>query len=188
MKPPARVLLFPVLLVAGVLRAQSPAAGPAPVELPALVAEITAHHPELQFYEAEVAAARAGVRSAAALADPEVSLELGHKRVRESTGAPAGEGTAWAVAVTQTFEWPGRIALRKAIANRQAELAELGIARFRHAHASRARTLAYGLVGIAETTSRLWVAEDLDHDPDILARQVADLAWAGLRGIHRIEQ
>ena len=49
------------------------------------------------------------------------------------------------------------------------------------------RTLAYGLVGIAETTSRLWVAEDLDHDPDILAKQVADLAWAGLRGIHRIE-
>jgi AcrR family transcriptional regulator len=49
------------------------------------------------------------------------------------------------------------------------------------------RTLAYGLVGIAETTSRLWVAEDLDHDPDVLARQVADLAWAGLRGIHRIE-
>ncbi len=40
---------------------------------------------------------------------------------------------------------------------------------------------------IAETTSRLWVAEDLDHDPDILARQVADLAWAGLRGIHRID-
>ncbi|MCU1483345.1 MAG: putative TetR family transcriptional regulator [Actinomycetia bacterium] len=49
------------------------------------------------------------------------------------------------------------------------------------------RTLAYGLVGMAETTSRLWVAEDLDHDPEILARQVADLAWAGLRGIHRIE-
>jgi AcrR family transcriptional regulator len=49
------------------------------------------------------------------------------------------------------------------------------------------RTLAYGLVGIAETTSRLWIAEDLDHEPAVLARQVADLAWAGLRGIHRID-
>ena len=48
------------------------------------------------------------------------------------------------------------------------------------------RTLAYGLVGMAEGTSRFWVAEDLDLDPDVLARQVADLAWAGLRGIHRI--
>jgi AcrR family transcriptional regulator len=53
--------------------------------------------------------------------------------------------------------------------------------------ADHRRTLAYGLVGIAETTCRLWVAEDLDHDPAILARQVADLAWSGLRGIHRIE-
>lgn len=48
------------------------------------------------------------------------------------------------------------------------------------------QTLAYGLVGMAEGTSRFWVAEDLDLDPDVLARQVADLAWAGLRGIHRI--
>jgi AcrR family transcriptional regulator len=48
------------------------------------------------------------------------------------------------------------------------------------------RTLAYGLVGMAEGTSRFWVAEDLDLDPDVLARQVADLAWAGLRGVHRI--
>jgi hypothetical protein len=30
------------------------------------------------------------------------------------------------------------------------------------------------------------VADGLDFDPDVLARQVADLAWAGLRGVHRI--
>ena len=24
-------------------------------------------------------------------------------------------------------------------------------------------------------------------EPDLLAKQVADLAWAGLRGIHRVE-
>lgn len=53
--------------------------------------------------------------------------------------------------------------------------------------ADHRRTLAFGLVGMAEGTSRLWVAEDLDFDPVVLARQVADLAWAGLRGIHRID-
>jgi AcrR family transcriptional regulator len=52
--------------------------------------------------------------------------------------------------------------------------------------ADHRRTLAFGLVGMAEGTSRLWVAEDLDVDPKLLARQVADLAWAGLRGVHRI--
>ncbi len=48
------------------------------------------------------------------------------------------------------------------------------------------RNLAYGLVGLAEGTSRHWVDQDLELDPDLLAAQVADLAWAGLRGIHRI--
>ena len=50
------------------------------------------------------------------------------------------------------------------------------------------KNLAYGLVGLAEGTSRHWVDQQLDLDPDLLAAQVADLAWAGLRGIHRIER
>jgi AcrR family transcriptional regulator len=48
------------------------------------------------------------------------------------------------------------------------------------------RVLAYGIVGLAEGTSRHWVADGLDLDPDRLARQVADLAWAGLRGVRPV--
>lgn len=118
---------------------------PATVALPALVAEIVERNPEMKFYEAELATARTRLRGAGALNDPELAVELGRKRVKESTGVLAGEGMAWSVTVTQTFEWPGRIGLRKAIANRDVELAELGLARFRHALASRARTLAYSL-------------------------------------------
>jgi hypothetical protein len=50
------------------------------------------------------------------------------------------------------------------------------------------RNLAYGLVGLAEGTSRHWVDQHLELDPDLLAAQVADLAWAGLRGIRRIDR
>lgn len=133
------------VFAAAFLRAQTPPSEPAPLQLPALVAEISANNPELKFYETEIAAAKAGIRSATAFNDPEVSLDLGRKRVRDVTGTLAGSGTAWSVSVTQTFEWPGRLALRKAIANRQVELAELGLARFKHALAARARTLAYTL-------------------------------------------
>jgi AcrR family transcriptional regulator len=49
------------------------------------------------------------------------------------------------------------------------------------------RVLAFAVVGIAEGTSRHWISADLDAEPAVLARQVADLAWAGLRGIHRID-
>jgi AcrR family transcriptional regulator len=42
--------------------------------------------------------------------------------------------------------------------------------------------LARGIVGIAEVTSRHSLA-DPSPDPDALAHRVANLAWAGLRGI-----
>lgn len=138
-----RLIVFP--FAGAILLFAARAGEPAPVPLEQLVAEIAANNPELKFYEAEIAAARAGIRSAAALNDPEVSLELGRKRVKDASGAIAGSGTAWSVSVTQTFEWPGRLALRKAIANRQVELAELGFARFKNALAARARTLVYTL-------------------------------------------
>lgn len=45
------------------------------------------------------------------------------------------------------------------------------------------RQLAHGLVGLAEGTSRLWMAEGAAEPAEDLARLIADLAWNGLRGI-----
>ena len=45
------------------------------------------------------------------------------------------------------------------------------------------RLLAYGLVGLAEGVSRHWVAGAIDAEPHVAARRVAELAWAGLRGV-----
>lgn len=46
-------------------------------------------------------------------------------------------------------------------------------------------TLAHAIVGLAEGASRRLVERGDHFDPDELARQVGDLAWAGLRGVHR---
>jgi len=47
------------------------------------------------------------------------------------------------------------------------------------------RLLAHGVVGLAEATSRYWVDHGLSLEPERLARRVANLAWAGLRAVHR---
>jgi AcrR family transcriptional regulator len=47
------------------------------------------------------------------------------------------------------------------------------------------RLLAYALVGLAEGTGRHWQEHDLDVAPDVLARRIAEMAWAGLRGVRR---
>ena len=121
------------------------------LSLEALVAEALEKNPELKFYEAELAAARAGRTTAGLLANPEVSGGVGQKRV--TSGGLSEEGLAWSVSVMQPFEWPGRIGLRKAIANRDIELAELGYERFKIALASRVRTLAYGLFAAQEKSA-----------------------------------
>jgi AcrR family transcriptional regulator len=49
--------------------------------------------------------------------------------------------------------------------------------------AEHRRTIAYALVGLAEGASRELVQRRADFDPEVLARQVGDLAWAGLRAL-----
>jgi len=57
-----------------------------------LVTEVLAHHPELGFYEAELAAAKAGRTLAGTRADPELSVELGH--ISSGLIAASHEGAA----------------------------------------------------------------------------------------------
>ena len=128
-----------------------PSASTNAVTLDALVSEALKRNPELKFYEAELLAAKAGRKTAGQWANPEVSGSVGQKRVT-SSGLSA-EGVAWSVSIAQPFEWPGRIGLRKAIANRDVELAELGLQRFRVALAGRMRALAYGLFAAQEKTT-----------------------------------
>ncbi len=118
------------------------------LSLDALVSEALGKNPELKFYEAELAAAKAGRKTAGNWANPEVSGGIGQKTVRG--GGINDEGIAWSASIVQPFEWPGRIGLRKAIANRDVELAELGFARFKLALAGRTRALAYGLFAAQE--------------------------------------
>jgi hypothetical protein len=52
--------------------------------------------------------------------------------------------------------------------------------------ADHQRILAHGIVGLAETISRRLVEAERPFDPDVVAAQVAELVWAGLRSIHRV--
>jgi AcrR family transcriptional regulator len=52
--------------------------------------------------------------------------------------------------------------------------------------ADHQRVLAHGIVGLAETISRRLVEADQPFDPDVVATQVANLVWGGLRAIHRV--
>lgn len=116
------------------------------VAIAALVDDALANNPEVKFYQAEIAAAGGERKSAGARPNPEAEFELGRKTSRPAGGGISGEGAAWAVSVSQTFDWPNRLALRKAIASRQIELAEIGLAQFKRELASEVRRAAFRLL------------------------------------------
>ncbi len=164
---PAMTVLSAVL-TAPSLRAAEPAAAERSVQ--AIVAEALEKNPELKFYEAEMSAARAGRRSAGALPNPEVNVAVGQKTVRG--GGVSEEGVAWSVAVLQPLEWPGRMGLRKAIANRDLELARLGHERFKAALAGRVRALAFGLFAAREkSVAAMEVAERFEALREVLVQR-----------------
>ena len=136
-------LLLIASLSAGYFTASAQAMA-APVTIDALVAQALTENPEAQVYEAEIAAAKGERRAAGAWQNPEIFGEVGVKRT-VGDGLDAS-GIVWAASVQQTFEWPGRVSLRKAIADGQIKLAEHGLEQFRGALAARIRQQGFALL------------------------------------------
>ena len=132
-----------IFIVMMTLEAFAAATNAPAVSIFKLVEETLATNPEMKFYHAELEAARARRKSAGLLPNPELSGTVGQKSVRN--GALSDEGMAYSVSIAQPFDWPGRLALRKAIANREIELATLGLERFKAALTARVLGLAYAL-------------------------------------------
>lgn len=123
---------------------------PSAIELPQtlelLINEVLVNNPELKFYGAEIEVAK-GLRKTAGLwSNPEVSGSIGQKKVTGSSDegeSTTEKGIAHSITVTQTLEWPGRIRLRKAIADRDIEVAELELEQFRALLVARTKASAY---------------------------------------------
>src|SRR5438067_12700964 len=98
-----------------------------------LVAETLARNPEVKVYSSEIAAAKGERRTAGEWQNPEASTEGGAKITRDYHGNTLGDGIVWTHGATQSFEYPGRVTLRKAMANHQIAVAELGLEGFRAA-------------------------------------------------------
>jgi cobalt-zinc-cadmium efflux system outer membrane protein len=142
--------------------------------LDALVTEAWVRNPEAKVYRSEIAATKGERRTAGEWQNPEVSGDLGAKIVRDYHGNTLGEGVSWTLSATQTFEYPGRVTLRKAIANHQIALAELGLEGFRAALAARVRAAAFrAALGKAKADAADEVAKRFDDLVAVLSQRPA---------------
>lgn len=139
------------VLVGVVTPVASQAQTDAAMSLDRLAEDVVANNPERQFYQQQIATAGTERQAAGRLADPEAVVEFGERHQNDRiTGGPLGDGRAYAVSIVQPIEFGGRIALRRAIAERQIELARIGLQQFDATLAARARSLGYGLFAADE--------------------------------------
>ena len=120
----------------------------------ALVSEALEANAELGFYQAQLEGAKAATRLAGRLDLPKAELQGGQIRSKNLDHSMAGEGAMWVASVRQSFEWPGRLGLRKAIANQDVALSTLGLEAFRRELSGKVRENALGLAS-AEEKSRV---------------------------------
>ncbi len=116
---------------------------PVPVTIDGLVIQALATNPELKFYKAEIAVAKSNRRVAGKPSNPELNLDLAQKRIRGDNART--EGVSFAIGLAQPIEWPGRLGLRKAIADGDIGLAQLGLEQFQAFLTARVKVLGYSL-------------------------------------------
>jgi cobalt-zinc-cadmium efflux system outer membrane protein len=133
-----------LLLSCVVCLSVSTAAGPRSIA--SLIEEAYQKNPNVHFYEQEIAAARGDRRIAGTWPNPDLSGQIGGKIYNSLGGKYLGTGPVWTVSLTQTFEFPGRVTLRKAIADKQIALARIGLEQFRLSLRNQIEMLCYRLL------------------------------------------
>ncbi len=142
-----------------------------------LVEQALQRNPELNFFVAEIAAAKGALRTAGTVRNPEFNSDVGYKNSRESSGGMSGSGAVVSLSISQPIEYPGRVALRKAIANHDLAIAELHLQQFRLTLAARVRSLAYASTSAQERTRAVQgIASRTQALNDVLKER--PLAWS----------
>lgn len=168
-----RSFLIGMALVAVALGARAEQPDPTIDEL---VARGLAANAELRSYGAEVSMAKGERTQAGLWKNPEFSGQYGGRSVT-SDGDASGNGFTRGAMVTQTFEFPGKGSLRKAIADKDVELAELGLRQFRASLAGKIRSLAFQYVAASAEAD---TAEEIHERSENLVALLGKRATAGV--------
>ncbi|HUI06812.1 MAG TPA: TolC family protein [Verrucomicrobiae bacterium] len=105
-------------------------APPPALTVAAAVREAQENNPEIRALSAGVAAARGEVTTANTWDNPSLSALPGLRR-SEPSGGPSSREFDGVFELTQTFEFPGKRSLRRALAEKDVELRELALTAFR---------------------------------------------------------
>ena len=124
----------------------------APFTLDELVGEALRENPEMRALSASIDSARGEVTTAATWPNPELSLspKVAHVKGDGSRGTTEFDGQ---YGFTQTIEFPGKRALRRALAERNVDIRELALGGFRNQLRVQVTNVYYRLLASAALVS-----------------------------------
>jgi len=119
--------------------------------LESLTADALRNNPELRAFEAGVASARGGVRTARVYANPELSVAPGAKHIAD----PIERLTEFHgnFELSQLFEFSGKRALKISIAQKNVEVQQLALEGFRFALGAKVRRAFYEMLAAQNVTA-----------------------------------
>jgi outer membrane protein, heavy metal efflux system len=139
-------LVFRVILIVSLLLINFVQAENDPFDsISNLIKEAYQNNAELRYYEAELGIAKGQRTQAGYWKNPTVNGSYGKKKVTDGGENLQGEGPTYSFSLTQPFEFPGKGSLKKAIANKNVTIAELGLKQFRMALAGEVRIKCFEL-------------------------------------------
>ncbi|MBA3830732.1 MAG: TolC family protein [Chthoniobacterales bacterium] len=120
--------------------------------LPEVIDEAQRSNPELRVLESSVGASKGGVITARTRANPELSFAPGVRRTSES-GIGSKDDFHGDFALSQLFEWPGKRALKIALAQEDVTVQQLAVEAFRFEIAAKVRRAFYELLAAQKITT-----------------------------------
>ena len=135
--------LFPIISIL-IIGFAPPRCRAAELTLSAAIAEALAHNPEMRSLEAGVAGAKGGVTTARTFANPELSIAPGIKHVSE--GGVSKSEFHGNFELSQLFEFPGKRALKIAIAEKNVALQQLALEGFGFELSAKVRRAFYEML------------------------------------------
>jgi cobalt-zinc-cadmium efflux system outer membrane protein len=123
--------------------------GASVVTLDAAIRLALTNNPDFRVLSADIAAARGEVTTARTWQNPDVSVAPGFKTFRDTSDTQFHGDFG----VEQTFEWPGKRALRRAVAEKNVAVRQLALAGFRSQLAIQVRRAYYTLIASREVVA-----------------------------------
>ncbi len=119
------------------------------VTLDAAIRLALTNNPDIRVLSADIAAARGEVTTTTTWQNPDLSIAPGFKTIRE----PSETQFHGNFGVEQTFEWPGKRALRRAVAEKNVAMRQLALTGFRSQLAIQVRQAYFTLIASREVVA-----------------------------------